>query len=546
MSNIYYDVRVDIQKDIVIDSGLRFTQGDSKVIYLRIAVMNGGVEFDASNTTPSVNFVKPDGTYVTGTPVKSGNFWIYQILGNELQKAGKVLCDIKFTYESGRVSSSKFTFIVEKDTTISDAEASSSYILPMEELLIEMQNYKNQGVSIVEASAVNATEAKQGATDAKNEADRAKDEADKAAAIVGIEIANTTTAGIVKIPTDGSITIDSDGTIHSNGGSTFDVMKKSQYDADDDGVVDNAGHATNADNVGNADTSLLEKLSDSYGKLNYNGNALMLEAAQFANQAKLGEFVINQISNNVKELALHSDITTKLGKVDNKIDKPASATDGQVLTYNATSDEWEAQDSKGGGADTSIISDAYDELKSYVKGNYCIYDNALWKALGSSQGAMPTEGTLWTKVSVSEELDELNSSLTLDYSNAGENVRDVNTLLQKLLNKFYTDFNEIIVGLSNFSVVSNSSNWVHLDKTFDISEFNGVVNISFTITSNNGRIYIYGIKNGVETALYSKEGFTGSVLVDEIIDASRYDSIKVKIGAFSTTTTITNVVCEAK
>ena len=86
MSNIYYDVRVDIQKDIVIDSGLRFTQGDSKVIYLRIAVMNGGVEFDASNTTPSVNFVKPDGTYVTGTPVKSGNFWIYQ-------KYQKLLCN---------------------------------------------------------------------------------------------------------------------------------------------------------------------------------------------------------------------------------------------------------------------------------------------------------------------------------------------------------------------------------------------------------------------------------------------------------------------
>lgn len=174
MSNIYYDVRVDIQKDIVIDSGLRFTQGDSKVIYLRIAVMNGGVEFDASNTTPSVNFVKPDGTYVTGTPIKSGNFWIYQILGNELQKAGKVLCDIKFTYESGRISSSKFTFIVEKDTTISDAEASSSYILPMEELLREMQNYKNQGVSIVEASAVNATASATSASDASESATTSK------------------------------------------------------------------------------------------------------------------------------------------------------------------------------------------------------------------------------------------------------------------------------------------------------------------------------------------------------------------------------------
>lgn len=295
----------------------------------------------------------------------------------------------------------------------------------------------------------------------------------------------------------------------SGGGTTADTMLKSVYDKDDDGIVDKADASNTATNATDATNAKNLKKSD--------GTTIDADT-----------------------------ITTKLGKVDNKIDKPASATDGQVLTYNATSDEWEAQDSKGGGADTSIISDAYDELKSYVKGNYCIYDNALWKALGSSQGAMPTEGTLWTKVSVSEELDELNSSLTLDYSNASENVRDVNTLLQKLLNKFYTDFNEIIVGLSNFSVVSNSSNWVHLDKTFDISEFNGVVNISFTITSNNGRIYIYGIKNGVETALYSKEGFTGSVLVDEIIDASRYDSIKVKIGAFSTTTTITNVVCEAK
>ena len=51
-------------------------------------------------------------------------------------------------------------------------------------------------------------------------------------------------------------------------------------------------------------------------------------------------------------------ITTKLSKVDidenvsaaleKKIDKPASATNGQVLTYNGTSNEWEAQDSKGG------------------------------------------------------------------------------------------------------------------------------------------------------------------------------------------------------
>ena len=93
------------------------------------------------------------------------------------------------------------------------------------------------------------------------------------------------------------------------------LMQKSVYDADDDGVVDNAEHATNADKVGNATTSVLEGLSDNSGKLNYNGNALMLEAAQLANQAKLGEFVVNQ-KGNVKELALHSNITTKLSKLN--------------------------------------------------------------------------------------------------------------------------------------------------------------------------------------------------------------------------------------
>ena len=128
------------------------------------------------------------------------------------------------------------------------------------------------------------------------------------------------------------------------------LMKKSVYDADDDGVVDNAEHATNADNVGNADTLLLEKLSDNSGKLNYNGNALMLEMAQLANQAKLGEFVVNQKSNNVKELALHSNITTKLSQLDN-----ATADKDKVLTANGDgTSSWKV--AKGGHDMLSTVS----------------------------------------------------------------------------------------------------------------------------------------------------------------------------------------------
>ena len=112
------------------------------------------------------------------------------------------------------------------------------------------------------------------------------------------------------------------------------LMKKSVYDANDDGIVDNANHAVNADNVGNADTALLEKLSDNSGKLNYNGNDLMLEAAQLANQAKLGEFVVNRIGNNVKELALHSNITTKLSKINSDGTLNFSNVENKPTTLN--------------------------------------------------------------------------------------------------------------------------------------------------------------------------------------------------------------------
>ena len=133
------------------------------------------------------------------------------------------------------------------------------------------------------------------------------------------------------------------------------LMKKSVYDADDDGVVDNAKHAVNANKVGNANTSLLEKLSDSSGKLNYNGNALMLEAAQLANQAKLGEFVVNQKSNNVKELALHSNITTKLSKVGEQI---LGTVSGSTATFT---------DAKIGGSDVYLTDIYCSDSARYIK-----------------------------------------------------------------------------------------------------------------------------------------------------------------------------------
>ena len=249
------------------------------------------------------------------------------------------------------------------------------------------------------------------------------------------------------------------------------LMKKSVYDADDDGIVDNAKHAVNANKVGNADTSLLEKLSDSSGELNYNGNALMLEAAQFANQAKLGEFVVNQKSNNVKELALHSNITTKLSKVDTpdnlsvelakKIDKPASATNGQVLTYNGTSNEWEAKNPSASITEPTdlekgiIGGDEWVSGGSYTIGESIVIDeNKLYLLVGDGGSATKpstdTTHSIWKETSISaltKEIDGLSK----------KNVQIAN-------NKILVNYNQhevIINSIGNcIGLVVGGNNWL--------------------------------------------------------------------------------------
>lgn len=285
MANQYYDVRVDVAKSDVFDSGLRFTQGDSKVIFLRIAVMNNGAKFDASNTTPSVNFVKPDGTYVVGTPVESDDVWVYQFVGNELQAAGKVLCDIKFTYSSGRISSGKFAFFVEKDTTIPGAAASQNYIIPMDQALAEMMNYKNLGKSVAEA-------AEESASAAADSAAAAKESEESAAAIVGIGIATTTTPGIVK-PDGTSITVGSDGTISSTGGSF--TQQQSDWNQSDNTKVD------------------------------YIKNKPTIPAAQIQSDW-------NQSDNSKKDFIKNKPDLSK--KLDGKVFGTSTSSDGETVTFS--------------------------------------------------------------------------------------------------------------------------------------------------------------------------------------------------------------------
>ena len=142
-----------------------------------------------------------------------------------------------------------------------------------------------------------------------------------------------------------------------------------------------------------------------------------------------GDGYITSVSNDFnvvnKKLSLSNDVTTKLSKVDTpdnlsvelakKIDKPASATDGQVLTYNGTSNEWEAQDSQGGSNGIVYLnSDVWDSTRDYVEDDYAIDEQNLYKALGNNANSKPSQNPLlWKKVSI---VEELNNEL-IDYSN---------------------------------------------------------------------------------------------------------------------------------
>lgn len=60
-----------------------------------------------------------------------------------------------------------------------------------------------------------------------------------------------------------------------------------------------------------------------------------------------------------------------------------------------------------------LISDAYDSLKTYGAGKYCIYENQLWKSkISNNRGNTPAAGNYWQQTNVGSGVSELNQNLT--------------------------------------------------------------------------------------------------------------------------------------
>ena len=82
-------------------------------------------------------------------------------------------------------------------------------------------------------------------------------------------------------------------------------------------------------------------------------------------------------------------------------------------------------------------SSAWSSTVAYAVGQYCIYNNSLWKCLVQHSGQTPQEGTYWARVS----LDTLGSEINALNSNIGnmqtiENIDYMNLLRGSMLSNF--------------------------------------------------------------------------------------------------------------
>ena len=65
----------------------------------------------------------------------------------------------------------------------------------------------------------------------------------------------------------------------------------------------------------------------------------------------------------------------------------------------------------------TIISDAWNNSTNYTVGQYCIYNNTLWKCLVQHNGQEPSEGTYWTKTQIDDEILSIKNDVSTINSN---------------------------------------------------------------------------------------------------------------------------------
>ena len=114
-------------------------------------------------------------------------------------------------------------------------------------------------------------------------------------------------------------------------------------------------------------------------------------------QALNGKGTYSKPTGGIPKTDLANEVQASLGKADTALqehqDISGKADKAEVTAlYNS-------------------ISDAWNSATAYAVGQYCIYNNMLWKCLVANTNTEPAEGTHWTQTTIDAEITSVNSSL---------------------------------------------------------------------------------------------------------------------------------------
>lgn len=162
----------------------------------------------------------------------------------------------------------------------------------------------------------------------------------------------------------------------------------------------------------------------------------------------------------------------------------------------------------------NITCDPWDSSKTYLIGEYCVYNGKLYRCLRDNTGQTPAEGTYWTSVKVADEVNTLNQSLatkvntsalgTAAYKAYTTSVTSGSTNLVTS-GAVYTKFNTIAPTTREYAIkfgnaitnlligCSSGTDRAH----FVIPTYTGYSKASITYTS--GTVSLVNLANGTKT-----------------------------------------------
>lgn len=180
---VNYDIELNTKYRDPIDTGICLTQGDYGQIQFTLRVKNDGV-YVTDAVSATINIRLENRIPVVGNLIKSGNGYIYKLLGNELSIPGKAVADVKFKYSDGRTSSCKFIYYVSEDTINESSLDAGGYIGKLDQLeadaeglitqLVQYENIYPRTVKATEDAEKSAHDANISASNANRAAANAE------------------------------------------------------------------------------------------------------------------------------------------------------------------------------------------------------------------------------------------------------------------------------------------------------------------------------------------------------------------------------------